>query len=181
VAQAGHDTNTGSTDVDGAIPRLLILWHSRTGATAAMARACFAGARDVAGCDTRLVHVSRASPGVLLTGSGFVFAGPENLGSLSGAMKEMLDKAYYPLLAQVEGRAYASMIAAGSDGAGAQAQLDRIVTGWRLRRVAAPLVVNTFAQSPEAILARKRLDRATLMQCAELGQAMAEGLAGGIF
>ena len=42
------------------------------------------------------------------------------------------------------------LIAAGSDGKGAQAQIDRIVTGWRLRRVAEPLIVNLAAQTPEA-------------------------------
>ena len=67
------------------------------------------------------------------------------------------------------------------DGAGAQAQLDRIVTGWRLRRVAPALIIRTNAQTEAAILAAKRLDHASLAQCAELGQAMAEGLAGGIF
>ena len=93
----------------------------------------------------------------------------------------MLDKAYYPLLSRVEGRAYASIIAAGTDGTGAQAQLDRIVTGWRLRRVAPPLVFRSGAQSVEAILARKIVAPATLAQCRELGQALAEGLAAGIF
>jgi len=96
-------------------------------------------------------------------------------------MKEMLDKAYYPLLSQVEGRAYASIIAAGSDGTGALRQLDRIVTGWRLRRVADPLVFVMGAQSMEAILARKVVDASMLAQCRDLGQAMAEGLAAGIF
>ena len=49
-------------------------------------------------------------------------------------MKEMFDRCYYPLLGRIEGRPYATLIAAGSDGRGAQAQIDRIVTGWRLRR-----------------------------------------------
>ena len=146
-----------------------------------MARAAFAGASGVAGCETQLVHATRANPALLLSGGGFIFVGPENLGALTGAMKEMLDKAYYPLLSKVEGRAYASIIAAGNDGAGAQAQLDRIVTGWRLRRVAPALIIRTNAQTEAAILAAKRMDHASLAQCAELGQAMAEGLAGGIF
>ena len=33
-----------------------------------------------------------------------------------------------------QGRAYATVISAGSDGTGAQRQIDRIATGWRLRR-----------------------------------------------
>ena len=181
VAQVGGSGDEAAPLAAGAPPRLLIVWHSRTGASAAMARAAFAGARRAAACEARLVHASRASPALLLTGAGFIFVGPENLASLSGAMKEMLDRAYYPLLSRVEGRPYASIISAGTDGTGAQAQLDRIVTGWRLRRVAPALVLRSGAQSEAAILAPKRVAREALAQCAELGQAMAEGLAGGIF
>ena len=96
-------------------------------------------------------------------------------------MKEMLDRAYYPLLSRTEGRPYSTIISAGTDGTGAQAQLDRIVTGWRLRRVAPPLLFRSGAQNEAEILAPKRVARDVLAQCRELGQAMAEGLAGGIF
>ena len=96
-------------------------------------------------------------------------------------MKEMFDLCYYPLLGRIEGRPYATLIAAGSDGNGAQAQIDRIVTGWRLRRVAEPLIVNLAAQTPEEILAPKRLDEQQRRICHELGAAMAQGIELGIF
>lgn len=156
---------------------LLIVWHSRTGASQAMAAAAAQGA----GAGGRLLCAEAAGPEDFLGSRGYLFAAPENLGSLSGTMKEMLDRCYYPLLGRIEGRAYASIIAAGSDGQGAQRQLDRIVTGWRLRRVAEPLIVNTNAQSPEAICAPKTVDPSVLQTCLELGQGMAEGLNGGIF
>src|SRR3546814_9393780 len=66
-------------------------------------------------------------------------------------MKEMFDRCYYPCLGQLEGRPYATIICAGSDGENAQRQLDRIATGWRLKRVADRVIVNTAAQTPEAI------------------------------
>ncbi|MFN5821257.1 MAG: flavodoxin family protein, partial [Novosphingobium sp.] len=88
---------------------------------------------------------------------------------------------YYPLLGQVAGRPYATINTAGSDGHGAQAQLDRIVTGWRLRRVAEPIIVNLAAQTPEAILAPKVVPESALQGAAELGAALAEGLATGVF
>ena len=156
---------------------LAIVWHSRTGAARAMAHAAYAGAGDGA----ELVRAEDATPELLLAASGYLFACPENLGAMSGAMKELFDRCYYPLLGQVEGRPYATMIAAGSDGRGAQAQLDRIVTGWRLRRVAEPLIVNLAAQSPEAILAAKTVPAAQLAQCRELGAALAGGIELGIF
>lgn len=117
----------------------------------------------------------------MLAAEGYVFVCPENLASMSGEMKEFFDRNYYPLLGKIEGRPYATVIAAGSDGTGAQAQIDRIVTGWRLRRIADPMIVCFNAQTPEAILAPKAVLAADLSACAELGQAFAEGLAMGIF
>jgi len=156
---------------------LAIIWHSRTGTAEAMATAAHAAT----GGRSRLIRADEATAGLLLGAAGYLFACPENLGTMSGAMKEMFDRAYYPLLGQVEGRPYASLIAAGSDGRGAQTQLDRIVTGWRLRRVADPLIVNLCAQSPEAILARKTVPAPDLVRCSDLGAAMAEGIALGVF
>jgi multimeric flavodoxin WrbA len=100
---------------------------------------------------------------------------------MTGAMKEMFDRAYYPLLGQVAGRAYATAIAAGSDGHGAQAQIDRIATGWRLRRVAEPLIICLAAQTPQAILAPKAVAEESLARCRELGTALAAGIALGMF
>ena len=158
---------------------LTIVWHSRTGAARAMAEAAFDGARGEG--DAQLLPADQAQPDALLAAQGYLFACPENLATMSGAMKEFFDRCYYPLLGRIEGRAYATLIAAGSDGSGAQAQLDRIATGWRLRRVAEPIVVNTAAQTPEAILAPKTVAPAELARCRELGAALAAGLAIGAF
>lgn len=161
---------------------LAILWHSRTGAARAMAEAAFEGAGGVADDGrARLIAAADASPDDLLAAHGYLFVCPENLGSTTGMMKEMFDRCYYPLLGRVEGRPYATAIAAGSDGRGAQAQIDRIVTGWRLKRVAEPLIVNLGAQEPEQILAMKDVPAADLARCRDLGEAMAEGLALGVF
>lgn len=155
---------------------LLILWHSRTGAAEAMARAAEEGAAGRA----RLLRAEEAGPDDLLAAQGYIFACPENLGTMSGAMKELFDRCYYPLLGRIEGRPYATLIAAGSDGAGAQAQIDRIVTGWRMKRAAEPLIANLDAQTPEVILAPKTVPEPVLARCRELGAALAEGLALGI-
>ena len=137
----------------------------------------------MAGADGRaeLLRAEEAEPARLLAAGGYLFVCPENLASMTGTMKEIFDRAYYPLLGRIEGRPYATAIAAGSDGRGAQAQIDRIVTGWRLKRVAEPLIVNLGAQTPEAILAAKTVPTAELERCRELGAALAEGLALGVF
>jgi len=164
-------------------PCLLIVWHSRTGASETMAEMAAHGARDAAGGDIGVKCLSANEAGAhdVLGANAYLFVCPENLGTMSGAMKEFFDRTYYPALDQITGRAYATIIAAGSDGSGAQRQLDRIVTGWRLRRVAEPLIVNFEAQTPEAILAQKEVSKATHAQCREMGAALASGLQLGIF
>ena len=156
---------------------LLIIWHSRTGASEALARAAF----DGAGEGGKLLRCDEVHESDLLDAKGYVFCSPENLAALSGAMKEMFDRLYYPLLGRIEGRPFSSIIAAGSDGSGAQRQLDRIATGWRLRRVADPIVIKLAADTPEAILATKVVPDRDLDQARNLGAAMVEGLRHGIF
>jgi multimeric flavodoxin WrbA len=156
---------------------LLIVWHSRTGAAQAMAQAASDGAGDFA----RMLPADSAKPEDVLQASGYLFVCPENLGTMTGLMKEFFDRTYYPVLGRIEGRAYATAIAAGSDGAGASTQIDRIVTGWRLRRVAPPLIVNMQAQTPEAIVAEKTLVFEQLDACRQLGEQLAEGLRLGVF
>ncbi len=160
-----------------ATARLAIVWHSRTGAAQAMA----AAAADGAGADVLLAGAESVSADTLLEAGGYLFVCPENLGSMTGIMKEMFDRSFYPLLGRIEGRPYATAISAGSDGHGAQAQIDRIVTGWRLRRVAEPLIINLSAQTPEAILAPKFPSAEALARCRDLGMALGEGLRLGLF
>lgn len=156
---------------------LAIIWHSRTGGAQAMAQAI----ADGAGKDGRMLAAIKVAERDLLAADAYVFVCPENLGSMSGVMKDLFDRTYYPLLGRIEGRAYATAIAAGSGGHGAQAQIDRIVTGWRLRRVAEPLIVDFAAQTPEAILATKSLPDTARATCHDLGASMVVGLRLGIF
>jgi len=96
-------------------------------------------------------------------------------------MKVFFDRCYYPLLGKIEGRPYAAMICAGSDGQNAQAQLERIATGWRLKRVMDTPIICTHAQTEEAILAAKVIGESDLARCAEIGATLAAGLAMGVF
>lgn len=160
---------------------LLIVHHSRTGGTRQMAEAAAGAARAEAGVVVRLQTAEETQPADVLTADGYLFAAPENLAALSGAMKDFFDRCYYPVLGQANGRPYAALICAGSDGMGALQQLERICTGWRLRRVVPGLIVCTHAQTPGRILAPKVIAPEDLARCAELGQGLAAGLAAGVF
>ncbi len=160
---------------------LLIVYHSLTGGTRQMAEAAHAGAAAESAVAVRLLHAAQAGPNDLLAADGYLFATPENLAAISGQMKDFFDRCYYPVLDRINGRPYASLVCAGSDGQNAARQMARIATGWRLKMVAEPLIVCTHAQTPEAILAPKQIAAADLEQCRALGEALAAGLAPGGF
>ena len=158
---------------------LLIVYHSRTGGSRQMAEAAASAAE--AETPTRLAKAGDTGPEDLLRAAGYIFAAPENLAAISGVMKDFFDRCYYPVLGRIEGRPYAQMVCAGSDGENAARQTARIATGWRLKEVQPPLILCTHAQTPEAILAPKTIPEADLARCRDLGAAMAAGLAMGIF
>ena len=160
---------------------LLVVYHTMTGGSQQMAEATAAGARAEAALQVRLLRAADAGADDLLGADGYVFATPENLAAMSGLMKDFFDRCYYAVLDRINGRPYASLICAGSDGENAARQIDRIATGWRLKAVAAPLIVCTHAQTPEAILAPKHIGAEDLQRCHDLGAALASGLAIGIF
>ena len=164
-----------------ALPILLIVYHSTTGGTAQMAQAACRGAQRAAGVQVRLLRAQDAGPDDLLGAQGCVFATPENLAAVAGLMKDFFDRCYYPVLERIQGRPYALMVCAGSDGSSAVRQVERIATGWRLRRVAEALVVCTRAQTPQEILAPKTITPRDLQACEDLGEAFANGLALGVF
>ncbi|MFN7085720.1 MAG: flavodoxin family protein [Burkholderiales bacterium] len=160
---------------------LLIVFHSGTGGTHQMVQAALRGAASESGVRARALHAAQAGPVDLLHADGYVFATPENLAAISGIMKDFFDRTYYAVLDRIAGRPYAALVCAGSDGHNAARQLERICTGWRLKPVAAPLIVCTHAQTPEAILAPKTIAAADLHRCEEAGAAIAAGLALGVF
>lgn len=158
-------------------PQLLIAWHSRTGASESLAQAAAKGA----GATGLLLRTDEVASRHFVEAAAYLFVCPENLASMSGLMKEMFDRCYYPVLGQIEGRAYGTIIAAGSDGEGAQRQIDRIAAGWRLRRVVEPMIVNLAAQTPREILAPKTPSKTSLELAEQVGAALAEGIRMGIY
>ncbi|WP_454693752.1 flavodoxin family protein [Achromobacter aegrifaciens] len=163
--------------------QLLIVWHSRTGAARQIAEAAARGALAAAAqleqasdLNVVLLRAADTQAGELLASQGYLFCAPENLASLSGEMKEFFDRNYYAVLDRIQGLPYACAISAGSDGAGAARQVERICTGWRLNPLAPPLIVNMGAQSAQQILAPKTVAGADLARCEELGGLLAATL-----
>jgi len=156
---------------------LLIVWHSRTGAAEAAARRAYEAARAIGSelDEPRNVYLKRAcevTPEDMLEADAYLFCAPENLASLSGQMKECLDRLYYPLLHRIEGRIFSVIITAGSDGEGALRQLRRICSGWRLNEQVPGVILNMRSDTEAAILAPKTLSETQRQQAGEIGATL---------
>lgn len=152
-------------------PLLLIVHHSRSGSTAALAEAVLAGARDelITGIEVETCHALDPDPESVRRAAGIILGTPENFGYMSGAMKHFFDSIYYPCLDETQGLPYGLFIKAGNDGQGALGAIERIVTGLRWRRVVEPLIVAGDLTDDHLEAAR------------ELGMTVAAGIEAGLF
>lgn len=160
---------------------LSIIWYSRTGGSRQLAEAARDAALEAGDVDVRFLKAEDAGADDLLEADGYLFACPENLAAIAGVMKAFFDRSYYEVLGRIEGRPYAAIICAGSDGDNAKRQLERICTGWRLKKVADTPIVNVGAQTKEEILAEKSIGESDLEKARELGGTLGAGLEMGVF
>ena len=117
----------------------------------------------------RLRRASQAAVSDLLWAHGLVLGTPENFGYMSGAMKDFLDRVYYPCEGLREGLPYALVISAGNDGTGARSAVERIARGFPLKAVHDTIIVKGEPAESE------------LATCREMGMALAAGLELGVF
>lgn len=149
---------------------LLIVYSSQTGHTEALCRAAEAGAASHTGeIELRFRRAADAGLDDLLWAHGLLIGTPENFGYMSGAVKDFLDRTYYPAQNLTTGLPYALLISAGNDGRGAVSAIERIAIGYGWKAVADPIIV------------RGEIAEADLVACRELGEAFAAGIALGVF
>ena len=148
---------------------ILAVFHSRTGRTLAMVEAACCGVQRCEQAVLRKRWALSATAEDLLWADGLLLGTPENFGYMTGAMKEFLDRIFYAVEATIRPLPYALLVNCGNDGSGAVHAVQRIVTGLRLKAIAEPIVCK--GTPPPDVLET----------CTELGQALAEGVAMGIF
>ena len=151
--------------------QLLIVAHTPSKNLQRMLDAILAGARhaDIDNVDVQHVNPLQTEPEHVLAADAIILLTPENLGYMSGAMKDFFDRCYYPVLEEKQGLACALVVRAGHDGTGTLRALNTILTGLRWHQVQEPL------------LCKGPWDEAFLAQCEELGMSLAAGLEAGIF
>lgn len=151
--------------------RLLIVAHAPSPNTVAMRDAVLKGAQhpDIAGVTIDVRSPFDTGPDEAMSADGIILLTTENLGYMSGAMKDFFDRTYYPVLEEKQGLPCALIIRAGNDGTGTRSGLDTILTGLRWKQVCDPLIC------------KGEWDDAFLPACEETGMTLAAGLEAGIF
>ena len=151
--------------------QLLVVAHAPSPNTRRLAAAVLRGARDpeIENVRVRFRPPLEAGPEDVLAADAVILGTTENLGYMSGALKDFFDRSYYPCLEQTQGLPYALYIRAGHDGTGTRRGVETIVTGLRWNAVQEPL------------LCRGGFGEGFMARCTELGMYMAAGLDAGIF
>jgi hypothetical protein len=149
---------------------LLIVAHAPSPNTQRLRDAVVAGARseEVDGVDVVVLSPFDTGPQHVLAADAIILGTTENLGYMSGALKDFFDRCYYPCLEETQGRPYALYIRAGHDGTGTRRGVETIVTGLRWKPVQEPL------------LCRGDWDDAFLERARDLGLYLAAGLEAGV-
>ncbi|MAH83512.1 MAG: flavodoxin [Magnetovibrio sp.] len=150
---------------------LLVVAHKPSPNTENLAKAVMRGCTAV---ETKNVEVTclspfDATPNDVLSCSAIILGTTENLGYMSGAIKDFFDRIYYPCIEHTQGLPYALYVRAGLDGTGARRSVETVVKGLRWRSVQEPMVLQG---NYKVVFAD---------QCCELGMAMSVGLETGIF
>ena len=151
--------------------RLLVIAHAPSPNTLAMLEAIAEGAshHDIQGVEVSVTAPLQTNPKDVLSCDALILGTTENLGYMSGALKDFFDRSYYPLLDNTQGLPYALYIRAGLDGTGTRRSVESIATGLKWRAVQEPL------------LCRGDFKDSFLRDCRELGMFMSAGLEAGIF
>lgn len=149
--------------------RLLVVAHAPSPNTEALRSAVHEGAAAVEDVEAQVLGPFEATPPDVLAADAIILGTTENLGYMSGALKDFFDRCYYPVLEAKQGLACALYIRAGHDGTGTRRAVETITTGLRWRAVVPPLILRGGWQD------------AFLDQARELGLQMAAGLDAGIY
>ena len=151
--------------------QLLLVAHAPSPNTERLRDAITTGVAAAECKDIELVVRSPfdAGPEEVMAARAVVLFTTENLGYMSGALKDFFDRIYYPVLEKKQGLTYMLIIRAGHDGTGTRRGVETIITGLRWKAAQEPLIC------------RGDFDESFVGKCEEAGMLIAAGLDAGIF
>jgi len=150
-------------------PRLLIAWHSQSGTCARLAAAALRGAGRADGAEAVAGRCEDLGSAEVAAAGGLLLVAAENAGRLAGGAKQFLDRVFYPSIDRGLVLPAAVLVSAGNDGRNAVADIERMLKGIPFTPATEPLIIRGLPGAED------------LARVEELGEALATGLALGLF
>ena len=150
---------------------LLIVAHTPSPNTKQLANSAFTGSQNPAikGVNVVMKTPFKTTIKDVLWANAILLGTTENLGYMSGALKDFFDRTYNEALGKTDGLPYAVYIRAGMDGTGTKRSIKSITTGLRWREVQSPLILKGDWRTK------------FLLEAKDLGMGLAAGLEAGVF
>ena len=151
--------------------KLLVVAHTPSKNTRNMLNHLMLGAEqaDTDNLIVKWIEPLKASAKDVLECDAIILGTPENLGYMSGALKDFFDRIYYPCLESKQGLPFVFFIRAGHDGTGTKNAILSICNGMKWKQI-----------QPE-LICHGPWDNIFLSQCKKLGENVACGLDFGIY
>ena len=148
---------------------ILVIYHSQGGTMKLMARRLAEGAAREDNVAVVLKKAAEATIDDLLQCNGIAIGSPEYFGTMAGMIKDFFDRTYEAAKDKTIGLPFVVFVCAGNDGRGAITQIERIVAGYKWKKVKEHIRV-TGPPTEQDLAALE-----------ELGQTLAAGVDFGIF
>jgi flavorubredoxin len=140
--------------------KVLIIYHSQTGNTEAMAKAMFEGAKS-AGATVNLKRAVDANAEDILACDIVAIGTPNYFGYMAGLVKDYFDRVWATIRDKVANKPYVTFGSKGGGGAQALDSIDRICNNLKM------------IKASESILVTRRPTDEDLAKCRELGKRLA--------
>jgi flavodoxin len=147
--------------------KLLIVYHSRTGNTEAMAKAVYEGAVS-SGANVNLKKVADATMNDLLDCESVIFGTCNNFNYMAGIMKEYFDQAWFTIGDKAANKPYSAFSSAGSGKRTALDSIDHLCSRFNEKKEF------KFEKVFDGIAAAREPSPEVLQLCRELGSKMAQ-------
>jgi len=144
--------------------RVLVIYHSQSGNTQAMAEAVARGAASVPGAEVTIRRALDATLDDLLGCDAIAVGSPDYFSYMAGGLKDFFDRTFYPSQGKVTGKPYVAFVTAGGGGRRALDTIERICSAFKLKQAADP------------VLAAGRPSPEVLGECEELGRQLAQSV-----
>jgi len=140
---------------------LLVLFYSRGGRTEALANAVAEGAREVEETSATVKRVDYATVNDFISCHAVAFGSPNYFSYMAGLMKDFFDKAL-SIREKVTGKPAAAFTSGGGSSDSALSSLERMISSFRLEKVA------------EGVVSQGQPTKEDLAACRKIGEALAK-------